>query len=88
MLDPVFITYSVKSEKAKLLGRELRAITEVRVQPTFETLNLKLSVGPRDADTKEKMDVRLNFGAKKAGVVEVRMNERKVAVFDVCCLHR
>ncbi len=81
----VFILNSVNMENARSFETKLK---DLQVKPVFEAIDLKLSAGSRDSSSQEKLDVRLKLMDKKVEVMEIRMNERKVAVFDICCLDK
>lgn len=78
----------MKEMSAKSLIGKLKSIEDIQCHTPLKTVDLKISGGPSDADAQEKLDVRLKVTDGKPEVVAVRMNERKVAVFDVCCLNR
>lgn len=52
--------------------------------PTFETFDIKGTSG----EDRRKLDLRLKFEGGKPKAVQVKLNETKVIVFDLLCLHR
>lgn len=74
----------MRDPSADVLCKELEAVADSK--SVVETLDVKFTTSENKTG---KLDLRVKIGSDgRPSIVAVRKNERKVATFDILCLHR